>query len=200
MEPRYGFWRRVGRAVYLRLIVPLMRSRHPPEFAARGVMVGLFWAFTPLVGIQLYLVFMTWLALRWHPRWGFSLIVAMAWVWVSNVFTVLPIYYGFYVTGQLMLGDPGAAMAYDKFVADWQSTWTGDAGWAQKFYAYVKIVAHEQGLPMAIGCVPWAFGSGWLGYRWSLKFIRVRRARRIRRIRRLRRARPIRAIDRRATG
>jgi hypothetical protein len=43
-----------------RLIVPLKRRRHSPEYTARGVMIGLFWAFTPMVGIQMYLVSMTW--------------------------------------------------------------------------------------------------------------------------------------------
>ena len=98
-----------------RLVVPMFSSKRPPEFAARGVLFGIFFAFTPLVGVQLAVILAFWSFIRaFVPRWDFNLIVAMAWIWTTNVFTLGPIYYGFVLTGQVMLGIrsiPGSAGA-----------------------------------------------------------------------------------------
>ncbi|MDS4071718.1 MAG: DUF2062 domain-containing protein, partial [Defluviicoccus sp.] len=115
MRKNIGAWRRLGRLIHLRLIVPLKRSRHSPEFTARGTAIGLFWAFTPLVGIQMHLVFLTWLCMR-PTRWRFNLLVGVAWTWVTNVLTMWPCYYVFYVTGRLMLGDWHLDFAYHDVV------------------------------------------------------------------------------------
>ena len=60
MRPNRTFFQNIGRMIKFRLLVPLMRSQKPPEYKAKGVAVGLAWAMTPLVGIQMWLVFMTW--------------------------------------------------------------------------------------------------------------------------------------------
>lgn len=176
MEQRYDFWRRLRRRIHLRLIVPLDRSVHPPEHTARGVMIGLFWAMTPLVGIQMPLVFATWLLVRWKPSLNFGLIVALAWTWVTNVFTMLPFYYVFYLTGVLFLGQLDELSGYRDFVRVWEAALAGEEGVFGHFFAFVESVAHQQGLPMAVGCLPYAFGSAWLGYRWSLRYVIRRRA------------------------
>ena len=49
----YSRWERFKRACRLRLVVPLKRSVHSPEHIARGVGIGMFWAMTPTVGIQM---------------------------------------------------------------------------------------------------------------------------------------------------
>ena len=172
---KFSFWGRLYRLVHLRLVVPLKRSRHSPEHSARGVMVGLFWAFTPLVGIQMYLVFLTWLAARRNPRLEFSLIIGLAWTWVTNVFTIWPVYYAFYFTGQILLGREEGAAGYESFVAKWESVLAANNGFVDSFLASVKLVAHNQGLAMAVGCLPYAVGGAWLGYYCTLQFIRRRR-------------------------
>jgi len=138
-------------------------------------MIGLFWAMTPLVGIQMPLVFATWLAVRWKPSLNFGLIIALAWTWVTNVFTMLPIYYLFYLTGVLFLGQPEEMTGYADFVRVWESALSGGAGFLGHVSAFVESVAHQQGLPMAVGCLPYAFGCAWLGYGWSLRYVVRRR-------------------------
>ena len=86
------------------LRIPLIRSQKPAEYKAKGVAVGLAWAMTPLVGIHMWLVFMTWVIWKKFSPKGFSLTLGLAWTWVTNVFTMVPAYYMFYVTGQLMMG------------------------------------------------------------------------------------------------
>ena len=82
MKPqKYSFWQRIKRLLRLKLIIPLLRSPHPPEYKARGVAVGMAWAMTPLVGIQMWLVFMTWVIAKKIFKWGFSMPLALAWTW-----------------------------------------------------------------------------------------------------------------------
>jgi hypothetical protein len=182
MGNRSSFWRRLGRLVHYRLVIPLKRSRHPPEHTARGVGIGLFWGFTPLVGVQMYLALMTWLALRRSARFEFSLLVACAWTWVTNVFTMWPVYYVFYVTGKLVLGDWRGELGYKYVVGQLKAAFaTGDdviSGLIATFGALVK----EDGLPMAIGSIPYALLFGWLGYRWSLAYLTERQRHRERRL------------------
>ncbi len=173
---------RLSRLLHFRLIVPLKRSPHPPEYAARAVMIGLFWAATPLVGIQMYLVLMTWLVARRSSRFDFSLLIAAAWTWVTNVFTMGPTYYVFYLTGKLLTGQLSAAHGYQHFVDKLQALLAQHEGFIEKLYASVAMIAHDQGVPMLIGCVPWAIASAWLGYHLTLRYVhRRRRARSARR-------------------
>ncbi len=138
-------------------------------------MVGLFWAFTPLLGVQMYLVFFTWLLTRRNPRLEFGLIIGLAWTWVTNVFTIWPVYYAFYFTGQIFLGRWEGATGYDIFVSKWEEILAANDGFIETFSASVKLIAHDQGLAMTIGCVPYAIGGAWLGYYCTLQFIRRRR-------------------------
>jgi uncharacterized protein (DUF2062 family) len=168
---------RLRRLVRYRLVVPLQRSPHPPEHTARGCLVGVAWAFTPLVGIQMPLVFLTWAVARFAFRWHFSLVVALAWTWVTNVFTMLPTYYVFFVTGQVLLLRPGGLTGYGAFAAAWDKAFNGDmTGWAA-VAAYVRALANDFGLAMVVGCLPYAAAGGWLAYRWGLTVARRRRAR-----------------------
>lgn len=177
-ERKHSGWEGMKRLTRYRLIVPIKRSKHPPTYTAHGSLVGLVWAFTPLVGIQMYLVFMTWVIGRKVFKYDFNLIVALAWTWVTNVATMLPSYYIFYITGQIMLGRWNDISGYQSFVDTWNKAF-GDGDWGiGSLGHYLKMVAADQGLTMMIGCLPWAAVFGWIGYRWTLAFIKRRDERR----------------------
>ena len=75
---------RIARLIKLRLVVPLMRSQHPPEYTAWGTAIGLAWAFTPTPGIQMGLVFVTWLQSRFARVNAAVLFIALlffGWLW-----------------------------------------------------------------------------------------------------------------------
>lgn len=169
----FTWWQRIGRLIDYRLMVPLKRAQHPPEYTARAVMVGVFWAFTPLIGIQMWLVGLTWLGCRYHHRFDFNLIIALAWTWVTNVATMLPTYYVFYLTGHVIMGNIGHHAGYGAFSDAWQSALEAD-GMFGPLLAYAETIATEQGLAIAIGWIPWALVLSWLGYRWTYRFV-VRR-------------------------
>lgn len=165
----------MGRLMRLKLLIPLRRSPHSPEYAARGVAVGMFWALTPLVGIQMYLCFMTWLLIKPVKGLHFSLVISCAWTWVTNVFTMLPIYYVFYATGQIILGRWDNITGYATFLTSWDQAFADGAGLWQASIDLLGLLAREIGISMALGCLPFAIFGAWISYNLSLKYIRRRR-------------------------
>lgn len=179
-EPRKrGFIDRMARLSRLKLLIPLKRSPHSAEYSARGVAVGVFWALTPLIGIQMYLCLMTWLLAKQTSRLRFSLVIACAWTWVSNVFTMLPIYYAFYITGQIMIGHWDNISGYDTFIRSFDFAFAEHTSFWSSMLELMELLAREVGIAMGIGCLPYAIIGGWISYRVSLKYIRGRRARRL---------------------
>ena len=181
MGRRNGFQRRLMRQVKYRLIVPLLRSQHPPEYTAGGTAVGLAWAFTPTPGIQMLLVFVTWfLARRFFER-HFSLVLGLAWTWASNVFTGPPVLYLQYVTGQVLLGRWDDITGYASFANLWDSAFSTDQPLLQQIMTALKMAIRDWGLALWIGSIPWCALFGSLGYWWSLRFVQAHRRRRARR-------------------
>lgn len=178
---------RLKRVARYRLVVPLKRSRHPPGYVARSVAVGLFWAMTPTVGIQMAMVLAHWLVVRKLGRWDFNILHAWAWTIVTNVATVVPVYYAFYVTGQLLLGRWDDLTGYSGFQSLWsasvdvtdggridgllQQAWYYLVGVLASAWNFFVVVMKNWALPMLVGCVPYAVVSAWLGYSWSMRII-----------------------------
>jgi len=182
-SPR-SFSQRLRRMLRYRFAIPLMRSRHSPEHAARGSFVGLFWAFTPSVGVQTPLVLVTWFLARRNPRWDFNLILAIAWTWVTNAFTAIPCYYVFYITGQIMFGQWRRLAGFADFRLMWDGIFTANLSGLEQMQALARVLILDWGVTMLVGSLPWAIGLGWLGYRYSLKFVRAYRHARTERMKR----------------
>ncbi|MEA1983195.1 MAG: DUF2062 domain-containing protein, partial [Campylobacterota bacterium] len=82
----------------------IAKSKVPPEYLAanrkmisRGVLLGLLIAFIPMP-LQMAAV------LLFIPFFKFNVPVALAMCWVSNPFTMPPMYYAEYQLGSLLLG------------------------------------------------------------------------------------------------
>jgi uncharacterized protein (DUF2062 family) len=159
------------------LIVPLKRSPHPPEHSARGVMMGLFWAFTPLIGIQMYIVFFVWLMARKFEQFSFNLIIALAWTWVTNIFTMVPTYYVFYITGKFIIDPGNVQLGYAAFLKEWEGVLRNSEGVFGTFIAGSEHLFRRQGVPLLVGSLPFSFGFAWLGYVCTLRFVKRRRLR-----------------------
>ena len=181
-EPQQrSFMDRMGRLSRLKLLIPLKRRPHSAEYSERGVAVGMFWALTPLVGIQMYLCLMTWLLAKQTKNLRFSLVIACAWTWVSNVFTMLPIYYVFYITGQVMIGNWGNISGYETFIVSFEFAFAEDVGFWDSVLELMALLAREVGVARGIGVLPYAIIGGWLSYRISCKYVQKRRVRRAKR-------------------
>lgn len=169
-------------ALRARLVKPLFRSSHPPEYVARSVMFGLAIALTPTTGAQMLIVLGVWLLVnRLWPRRHFSLVVALAWTWVSNVFTLPPLYYVYVVTGRVLLGRWDRLRGYEAFSGRIQQHLSDESGSLATIWVYAESVVAKFGLALILGSLPWTALGAWLGYRWSLGLVLAYRAARARR-------------------
>ncbi len=174
MKKERSVWMNLKRLVRMKLVIPLLRAPHPPEFKARGVAVGLAWAMTPLVGIQMWTVFMTWLAARKLFKWDFSLPLGIAWTWLTNVFTMIPAYYVFYVTGQIMRWNVDSISGYENLSHIIRETFMSELSFCEKWTLFFKLLLQDWGISMAIGCLPWAVLFSVGGYYITLRYLRAR--------------------------
>lgn len=80
-------------------IAPLFRAKDSPQRVALAVAIGLFVGMTPTVGVQMAMVLM----IATIPGIKFNIPIACAAVWISNPFTMIPLYYGMYWLGVVLL-------------------------------------------------------------------------------------------------
>ena len=81
----------------------------------------------------------------------------------------------FYVTGKFLLGRLDTASGYEGFVEKWEAVLANAGGVIDSLLASAKMIAQDQGIPLMVGCLPYAFGAAWVSYQWSLKYVRRRR-------------------------
>jgi len=89
------------------LLEPLAASNMPPRYDARGIGIGLFIGFAIPLGLQM--VFLGVL----RAVCPFNAVVAFAFTWVNNPLSVVPLYYGYYYFGSLLLDKPATLSAED---------------------------------------------------------------------------------------
>ena len=87
------------------------------KMITRGVAIGIFWGFIPMPMQMLAVVAMT-------PFIRFNVAIAIAMVWLSNPFTMPPMYYMEYLTGNFILGQEGIANI--ELSMEWFSANIGD--------------------------------------------------------------------------
>ena len=172
MAKRHTWFQNIGRLCKKRLIIPIIRSPHPPEHTARGVAIGTMWAMTPLVGIQMWLVTMTWLFYRRWLKLSFSLPLELAFTWLTNVFTMVPVYYIFYVTGQLLMGHWDSISGYNHLKEIIRQTFFSDYTFIEKWALLLKLIVQDWGLAMTVGCLPWMVLGYWAGSYLTLQFLK----------------------------
>lgn len=166
-----GFIKRLKRVARYRLHIPIMRSRQPAHYVARGVMVGMFWAMTPFFGLHMALVFITWLFTRRLFKWDFSLVNGLAWTWTTNFLTILPAFYLFYLTGQILLGSISDPLGYDAFKSVFVSAEQGatddpaSTGW------HLSNLWTAFGAPLFLGSALWSVFTAWASYHLALGFV-----------------------------
>lgn len=149
----------------------MKRAKNPPEYIARGVMVGVLWAMTPTIGIQMVLVLLTWIVTTRYFHWNFSLINGLAWTWVTNVVTMVPVYYVFLVTGQVLLGRYDDLSNFGDFENLWLIAVNPDMGFFEMLGNWFVVLFEGWGVPMLIGCIPWCLLASAAGYYLSFKFV-----------------------------
>lgn len=147
-------------------------SHHPIGELGLASAVGLFWGLTPLVGIQMILVTVNWVVFR-ALRLHFHLVIGVAWVWLSNPFTMVPLYYSFYITGFYFFSLLGYAI--DAVSIATFSTVLDEAaalGMTQGLIHWMKFMVYQLGWPMLVGGFVIGIPASIAGYPLTIFFVR----------------------------
>lgn len=80
------------------VVYRVLRANDTPHRLSLGIAVGMFIAWTPTPGIQMLLVVLVASLLRANRLVGVPL------VWLSNPFTLVPVYYPNYLVGEFLVG------------------------------------------------------------------------------------------------
>lgn len=132
--------------------LPMQRKHKTPHYLARSNAVGMSLAFAPFPG-QIPVVFALWMICK-RTNFRFSLSISVAWTFISNVFTNLPLFYLYYITGNLLLGT-GNNLSYNQ----WQNMF------GQNFGEAIKIL----GSRFLLGSFFYMVIFGCLGYFLALR-------------------------------
>lgn len=150
----------------------VLHADDPPHRLALGIAVGMFVTITPLIGFQMMLsVFLAWM-LRANKLVGIPL------VWISNPFTIIPIYYPCYRLGCALLGEKVVNEKWSQLGTEWKelladpaTTWSNKVKfWWEGLMDFIT--------PLCLGCLVVATVMGVLSYYVSLFAIRSYRLRR----------------------
>ena len=161
------------RLLHYRLIVPIKRDKNNAVPVARGIGLGLAVSFTPTLGAQMLIVAILWVfQKRFFPEWRFNMLVAMAWTWVTNIFTAPFFYYFFFLTGSLLMGNGmGLAVGFDQFSASLNVSFSEQLSWYQSLWLRTTYLFRTWGIPMLLGSIPWIVLAWIFGYIYGLKFM-----------------------------
>lgn len=160
-----GFFKPIARYINYKIIIPMKREKRGPEYIARGTAVGLFFGFAPVVW-QMNFVLVAWLIGRFF-KWHFSLPIGLAWTWVSNTVTNIPLLYLYYIIGHFIIGEgkPGGYKTFLAFFND--GLWNG-----------IKLLAKGWGVPILIGSSILMVISAVVGYFLAFRYAQMRDKRR----------------------
>jgi hypothetical protein len=160
---------RIWARIYDHLVQPFLETHDPLPRVAWGASVGWLVSMTPLMGIQMYIVALLWVICRYLLRLRFNLTIAISLVWLTNPVTIVPLYFLFLHTGDVLLtflGYEVRDMTFELFrqqVAQLTPRHAGDS-WGQWLLAAGQVVLMEFGWPMALGSLVYAVPGAVLAY------------------------------------
>jgi uncharacterized protein len=140
----------------LRAILSLDDSAHS---IAKGTAVGMFLGLTPTVGIQMILVMLVSLFVRFNRK------AALITVYISNPFTMIPLYWANYKVGTLFFSETVSRDDFQRLL-----TYHDFPQWMNAIHA----VFIEVGLPLVFGSLIVATVGGVVTYptmRWLLRLV-----------------------------
>ncbi len=145
------------------LKVRILHVNDSPSSLAKGVAVGLFVAWLPAIGIQMLLAFMLAIPLKANKA------LALGFVWVSNVFTLVPIYLPNYLLGRSIINLVGIEHASSAEQAVALMKKLGSFGmlldiWTREFWMSFWRVMVNIGFPLWVGSLVVASVIGAAGY------------------------------------
>ncbi len=148
----------------LRFLSRLLNLNDTPQRIALAFAIGVFLAFTPLLGLH------TFLGLTLAFLFGLNRVAVLIGLFVNNPWTLLPIYGAAVYVGGLLVGFPAASAL-------------PDFGWQQVWHAsfWLRLVRDWRVLkPLVLGSVVLSLAASVLSYMLALVLIQKRKARKAR--------------------
>ncbi len=154
-----------------RLVRPIRESHASAGELGLAAAIGLFWALTPLVGIQMILATFNWVIFR-SLKIRFYLPVAIAWVWITNVFTMPFFYYAFYIAGYYFFHLIGAEITLISF-ATLKTTLdqTNNMNMINGVIHWMRFIVNDLGWPMVAGALLMGIPSALSGYYVTVRLV-----------------------------
>lgn len=174
-------YRLIKKKIYTHIIEPIIQSVSPVNEAALGSAIGMFFGMTPTVGIQMWLVFMTWLFCKYVLDVRFDLVIGTALVWISNPLTMFFLYYGFLITGYefySLLGVDVNVLSYTTFNDQLGEivNMPGAGKW-EVVLAAGRFLLYDLGVPMIVGCLFYAIPLSFISFFGTRKLLHQYRKR-----------------------
>ena len=148
--------------LYKKLIRPITRSEGSIRQVSWGVGIGVFFALTPTVGIQMYAVALIWALCRFILKSHFNLPVSIAMVWISNPLTMIPLYYLFLVSGYAVL-ETHEKLSFALFDQKFSSFSEMESTWELIIEA-TRFLIIDLGWPMVVGSLFFAIPFGIISF------------------------------------
>ena len=121
-------YRRISRFIVRRIL----HTDDTPSRIARGAAIGIFVAWLPLIGLQMLLTLGLSFILRANKLVGLPV------VWISNIFTLGPIYYPSYLLGSAMLGSD--AISTEAFKQDFANICYSSQPWTARLQELANLL------------------------------------------------------------
>ena len=119
--------------------------------------------------------------LRQHPQLqviesdvlkvDFTLVIGLAFTWLTNALVTVPLYFGFYLTGQLLQRGPDGLLSFTHFRAAFATLEAGDLPWREK----LMHALGDWGVTLWLGALPWAVVMAGFGYVAATSYLRHRK-------------------------
>lgn len=116
-----------------------------PHSIALGAALGMFITFTPTVGIQVLIVLILSMVVR------FNRFAAIVIIYLSNPVTIIPIYYADYVIGLFVQGESGLSLEEFGLLWDQSVITAGEVGFWGATQVLFKSLGTDVIIPMFIG-------------------------------------------------
>jgi uncharacterized protein (DUF2062 family) len=124
----------------------------------------------------MYLVTLVWVLCRYGFRFRFNLTIAISMVWISNPVTMLPLYFLFLKTGDLMLSVLGyevTEMTFQIFRAEVRRLGDGQSlDWLHWLLYAGQVFLVEFGWPIVLGSLVYAIPGGVVSYPFTIVTLR----------------------------
>jgi len=162
----------IKRQFYKNMVQPIIKAKPTRNEFRIGVALGLFVGLTPTVGVQMYVCLFFWLLFKKIKKdWNFNLPTSIAMVWVTNPFTVVPIYYIFFRIGiwfQSLYGTDSPLQGIEFFemrILDIQKAPT----FLLQFQEIGKFLFYDTGIPLFLGSLFIAIPTTLIAFFYSQK-------------------------------